>query len=114
MLAYEKLDGWKVCHELAVATYSATEHVIAEDEDDVVARLRHCALRAAGRLAFGAGSGDQRMLRSAVLHTLSWLSEFGYVLELAKSWALLSPANCANLDALRGRGAFYTARLLDP
>lgn len=26
MLAYEKLDGWKVCHELAVATYRATEH----------------------------------------------------------------------------------------
>jgi hypothetical protein len=38
MLAYEKLDGWKVCRELAVATYRATEHVIAEDEDDVIAR----------------------------------------------------------------------------
>jgi hypothetical protein len=49
-----------------------------------------------------------------VVQALSWLSEFGYMLELAKMWALLDAATCANLDALRGRGAFYTARLLDP
>lgn len=112
MLAYEKLDSWKVCHELVLATYRVTGHVLADDEDDVLRRLRRCALRSAGTLAFGAGAGDERQLRISAMRTLMWLSEYSYVLQLVKSWHLLRESDCANLDALRGRGAFYTTRLL--
>ena len=114
MLAYETQDGWKVCHELVVATYRATDEAILGDDDLILEGLRSCALRSAGRLAFGVGSGDTRMMRAAALETLGWLSEFAYHLKLAGLMALLKPSTCASLDALRGRGAFYTARLLHP
>ncbi len=114
MLVYEKLDGWKVCHELVLATYRATDEAIARDEDAIILRLRRCALRAVGRIAFGAGSGNRRMMYRAVMQALSWLSEFAYLLELAKARGLLAETSCTSLDALRGRGAFYTTRLLEP
>lgn len=111
MLAYEKLDCWKVCHELVLATYRVTGHVLHYDEDDVLRRLRRCAVRAASSLAFGAGAGDEGRLHTAAIRTLMWLSEYSYVLRLVKFWHLLKESECANLDALRGRGAFYTTRL---
>jgi hypothetical protein len=41
---------------------------------------------------------------------LMFLHEFGSVLETLKAQELLTPKVCDGLDALRGRGVFYTEK----
>lgn len=120
MPAFQNLDGWKVCQELVLATYQATDDLLeqresrnAVHEDDVFVQMRYCALRATGRIVFASAVGQGQMRRTAISQALMFLAEFGSALTIVQAQQLLTRETCASPDALRGRGAFYTQRLLE-
>ncbi len=112
MRAFEKSDGWKLCYDLTIATYEATEKRLEQEPNEILERLNYCALRAVGRIAYGNGSGDRRMLSHAVFQALSWLFEYREDLEVAVDRRLIERAAAEKLDSLRGRATFYTHKLL--
>lgn len=64
MMTYEKLDAWKACHALALAVLSATKQ--HKSEPELIRRLCLNAVAASGKLAFGSGTRNRRMFRTAL------------------------------------------------
>jgi hypothetical protein len=112
MMSYQKLDAWKSCHALTLAVYQATREFRARDPR-LVRRLCYTATRAGGRVAFGSGTRNRRMFRTAAARASGYLTEFAYDLSLARVMEVLPEKLCTQLDALRGRAAFYTSQLLN-
>jgi len=111
MQAYEKLDAWKVCHELTLGVYEATKAML-ETEPDIAHQLRLAALLAAAKLARGAGTGNKTMFRECAGMSAGHLSEVSYFLNIAHVMGSLSDTTRQKLDALRGRALFYLLKHL--
>ena len=113
MQAYEKLDAWKVCHQLTLGVYEATRPML-DTEPDIAHQLRLAALLAAAKLARGAGTGNKTMFRECAGMTAGHLSEVSYHLNIAHVMGFISDATQQKLDALRGRALFYLWKHLCP
>jgi hypothetical protein len=113
MPADEKLDSWKTCHALVLAVYKDTEEAV-EREPMTANRLRYLALRAAGKLAFGSGTGSRTMLRHAAEYSAGHLTELGHDLVMTEATGLLSKDRCERLQALCGRAHFYVLKHILP
>ncbi len=111
MPAYEELDAFKVCHELAIRTYRCAEQ-LDERDPELAAQLWSAALFASGRIARGAGFGSRRMFAFCLDRTLAALSELGYHLQMARTLDLVTEETVRQLKSLRGRAVFYTTKLL--
>ena len=112
MMTFEKLDAWKSCNELVLTAFKEIAASSGGDKD-VRQRLRATCLRAAAKVAFGAGTGSNKMFMQAVMRSAGYLSEFAYHLSIARVIGDLPEGLCAQLDALRGRASFYTWQLLN-
>ena len=106
MKAYEKLDAWKVCHQLTLGVYEATKPML-DSEPDIAHQLRLAALLAASKLARGTGTGNKVMFRECAGMSAGHLSEVSYHLNIAHVMGMISDATQQELDALRGRALFY-------
>ncbi len=106
MQSYEKLDAWKVCHQLTLGVYEATKPML-DSEPDIAHQLRLAALLAASKLARGAGTGNKTMFRECAGMSAGHLSEVSYHLNIAHVMGLIPDATQQKLDALRGRALFY-------
>jgi four helix bundle protein len=113
MIAYEKLDAWKVCHQLTLGVYEATKPML-EPEPDLAHQLRLAALLAAAKLARGAGTGSRVMFRQCAEMSVGHLSEVRYYLNFAHVMGFVSDQTRQKLDALRGRASFYIWKHLCP
>ena len=111
MLPFEKLDAWKACHALTLATYQAARDC-AKQDPQIARHLRYASSRSGAKLAFGSGTRNRRMFRSAVSRVAGYLAEFTYELSLARLMGVIPDKTCDQLDALRGRASFYTFQLL--
>ncbi len=109
-MPYEKLDAWKACHALVLATMRAVKG--RELEQDLLDQLCYTSIRSASKLAFGAGTQSRKMFLHSAERSAGYLSEFAYILNLARVMGALPDKVCTELDALRGRASFYTVRLL--
>ncbi len=112
MPRYEKLDSWNACHALVLAVLRETDGI--EREPLTVERLRYLALRAAGKIAFGSGTGSRTMLRRSAELSAGWLTELAYDLDLAEVMGVISRESCERLNALCGRAQFYVMKLVLP
>lgn len=110
MMAYQRLDAWKVCHELTLAVYRATKEFPVHG-DDLRGQLRHVALMAPAKLAHGAARQQRGTVRRCVDLAAGFLAELAYLLRVAREFGLLGNGQWQELDALRGRAAFYTWKL---
>lgn len=106
MISYERLDAWKVCHELTLGVYEATKPLL-DPEPDIAHQLRLAALLSAAKLARGAGTGSRIMFRQCAEMSVGHLSEVRYYLSVAHVMGLISETTRRKLDALRGRASFY-------
>lgn len=106
MQAYEKLDAWKVCHELTLGVYEATKAML-DTEPEIAHQLRLAALLAPAKLARGTGTGNRLMFRECAGMSAGHLSEVSYYLNIAHVMGSLSDGTHQRLDALRGRALFY-------
>ncbi|MEX0691300.1 MAG: hypothetical protein WD934_06625 [Gemmatimonadales bacterium] len=111
MKSFEKLDAWKVCHALVLATWKATKPIL-DTERELAHRLRYVTLRAAGRLAFASAVGGSPMFMTAVIRADGYIAEAGYVLDLLRVMGTVPDPTWQELDGLRGRASFYVTKLL--
>ena len=111
MLAYEELDAFKVCHELALRTYREAER-LNERDPELAAQLWSAALFASARIARGASFGRRRMFAFCLDRTLGALSELGFHLKMARTLDLVTEESARELEGLRGRAVFYTSKLI--
>ncbi len=111
MMSYERLDAWKVAHELAVAVYRATNGVAADRREDIVSQLRLVSILAPAKLAHGSSRRSRKTFRRFVEIAIGCLAELGYHVRLAGQVGLLSNSTVQRLDAQRGRAAFYAWKL---
>lgn len=111
MMTFEKLDAWRVCTDLYIAMRKATEPLL-ETEPDLALRLRFVTLRAPCRIARGTGSGRAAALVAGAGAALNYLSECGFLLGIARVVEAMPEETWCGLDALRGRAAFYTGKIV--
>jgi len=111
MPAYEQLDAFRVCHELALRVYRTAEQIDKRDPELAV-QLWSAALIASARIARGVGFRNRRMFAMCLDRTLAALAEVGYHLNVARTLDLLTEGTQQDLESLRGRAVFYTTKLL--
>jgi hypothetical protein len=113
MPTYADLDACKTCRALLLAIYQDCEEFRGRDAS-LADGLQRSALRAAGKLAFGRGTGSKRMLRHAAERAAGHLSKVGHDLAIAAALGLIEKERYQELDALRGRANFYVWKLILP
>lgn len=111
MMTYEKLDAWKVSHELVLAVWRATEKWSGPDGECLRDELRSVALLAPAKLANGSGRLTRKSFQRCVDLALGYLIELGYLLQRGEETGLLTGVRRRELDAVRGRAVFYTTKL---
>jgi four helix bundle protein len=111
MMAYEKLDAWKVSHELALAIYRSTDAPGTSKAQNLIHQLRDTAILAPAKLAHASVRRRSDKIQYIDL-ALGLLSELSYNLRMARELRLLSHHRWVELHALRGRAVFYTQKLL--
>ena len=111
MLAHQRLEAWKLCHELVLAVYDATNSFPKHELYGLTSQARRAAFSAAVNLAEGAAKRGPAEFRRFIDISIGSLAELAYVLQLAKDLNLLAPADWTRLESLRGRTGFVTWRL---
>lgn len=111
MTSYECLDAWRVCHELALAVYRATDRFSGDARDHHLERLRLAAILAPAKLAHGSARPSRRVFQRFVETALGYLVEVAYYIRLGRERAIFGQEDAQQLTALRGRATFYTWKL---
>lgn len=112
MLAYERLDAWKVSHELAIAVVGVVRSLPESQDNGLMGDLVRAAILAPAKIARGWGTHQRRMFLHCVAMASGHLAELSDYLRLAHETGLLPAEKWKELDAIRGRAAFYTGKLL--
>lgn len=111
MLPYERLDAWKVCHQLALGVYRATAAYPADERYGLTSQSRRAAASAAANLAEGSAKRGAREFRRYVDISLGSLAELAYLLLLARDLQLLADPVWQELHTLRERAGLLVWRL---
>ena len=111
MLAHERLHAWKVCHELVLAIYDATNAFPKHELYGLTSQARRAAFSAAVNIAEGAAKRGSSEFRRFIDISIGSLAELAYILRLVRDLKLVSEDDWKRLDALRGRAGFMTWRL---
>lgn len=111
MLAHERLHAWKVCHELVLAIYDATNSFPKHELYGLTSQARRAAFSAAVNIAEGSAKRGPSEFRRFIDISIGSLAELAYILRLVRDLKLLPEDHWKQLDALRGRAGFMTWRL---
>ncbi len=111
MLAHERLQAWKLCHELVLTVYEATKSFPKHELYGLTSQARRAAFSAAVNLAEGSAKRGSTEFRRFIDISIGSLAELAYILRLTRDLQLLSEENWRRVEALRGRAGFMTWRL---
>lgn len=111
MLAYERIEAWKLCHELVLAVYEATNSFPKHELYGLTSQARRAAFSAAVNIAEGSAKRGSAEFRRFIDISIGSLAELAYILRLVRDLSLLSVDDWTRLEALRGRAGFMTWRL---
>jgi hypothetical protein len=111
MMPFEKLDAFKVCHELTIAL-SKTAEEFEERDPGLAGEMALAALIASSRIARATGFHNHRMFSACLERSHAALSEISYFLNLARAFDFISADVHRDLESQRGRAAFYVMKLL--
>ena len=111
MLAHERLQAWKVCHELVLAVYEATKTFPKHELYGLTSQARRAAFSAAVNIAEGAAKRGAAEFRRFIDISIGSLAELAYILRVVRDLQLLPLDQWKRLDELRGRAGFMTWRL---
>jgi len=111
MLAHERLEAWKLCHELVIAVYDATKSFPKHELYGLTSQARRAAFSAAVNIAEGSAKRGATEFRRFIDISIGSLAELAYILRLTRDLKILSENEWKRLEALRGRAGFMTWRL---
>ena len=113
MQPFERLEAWKVSHELALAVYRATESFPRQELYGLTSQARRAALSIPTNLVEGSAKRGPAEFRRFLDISLGSLAELAYLLIFARDRRVLSREDWAELETLRKRSAFLVWRLYD-
>lgn len=111
MRAYERLDAWRRCHELVLATYRATETFPRSELYGLTSQARRAAVSAATNIAEGSAKRGPAEFARFLDIAIGSLNELAYILHLARDLGLLSPSDYSRLESVRAEAGILTWRL---
>ena len=77
MLAHERLEAWKLCHELVLAVYAATASFPKHELYGLTSQARRAAFSAAANIAEGAAKQGSAEFRRFIDISIGSLAELG-------------------------------------
>jgi len=101
MMPYRSLKAWQTCHQLALATYRATQSFPKAELYGLTSQMRRAAFSAAANIAEGAAKRGPREFRRFLDISLGSLSEISYAILFARELGYLSETDGNELDKLR-------------
>ena len=111
MTSYEKLDAWKLCHDLALSVYDVTEGFPADEWFGLTGQIRRASLSAPTNIAEGASLFGRREFARHLNISIGSLGEVSYLLRFCKDADLIGSVEFAELNELRERASIVTRRL---
>ena len=111
MSRYERLHGWRECHELALAIYRVTKRFPDDERYGLTSQTRRAAFSAAVNIVEGSARRSVKEFRRFLDIALSSLSEVGYALRFAREAGLLPEEDWSSLSDLQSRARFLTWQL---
>jgi four helix bundle protein len=111
MLPHERLQAWKLCHELVLAVYSATSSFPKYELYGLTSQARRAAFSAAANIAEGAAKRGSAEFRRFFDISIGSLAELAYTLRLARDLSFMDLDAWNRVDTLRRRAGFVTWRL---
>jgi len=111
MLAHERLQAWKLSHELVLAVYSVTASFPKHELYGLTSLARRAAFSAAAKIAEGAAKRGSAEFRRFLDISIGSLAELAYTLRLCKDLGLLSADDWNRVDSLRRRAGYVTWQL---
>jgi len=111
MKPYEKLDAWRLAHELALAIYRVTARFPKGQLYGVTAQARRAALSVPTNIVEGSAKRGHREFRRFLDIAIGSLAELSYLLRFARDLGILTPEDWTRLDTQRERVGIVTWRL---
>ena len=108
---YERLEAWKVSHQLALAVYRASKAFPKEETYGLTAQTRRAALSAPTNIVEGSARRGAPEFRRYLDIARSSLIELGYLLRFARDALMLPGHQYHELSNLVNRASFLTWRL---
>ncbi len=111
MMPYEKLQAWRVCHELALAVYQTTKAWPRSELHGLIAQARRAAFSPPVNMAEGAAKQGPLEFGRYLDIALGSLSDLSHTLRLARDLGYLSEPEWERMNLLRSRAGQLTWRL---
>lgn len=111
MIPYERLEAWRLAHELALAVYRTTKGYPKEELYGLTSQTRRAATSVPTNIVEGSARRGPREFRRYLDTARASLAELGYLLRLARDLQILPADACAELTNLLNRTGFLTWRL---
>ena len=108
MNSYERLEAWQAAHLLVLRAYRTTRGFPTDERYGLSAQLRRAAFSVAANIAEGSAKRGPREFRRFLDIALGSLAELRYAIRLVAELNLVSPEECAELEALRDRAGRLT------
>src|SRR6266576_1430310 len=101
MMPYQRIHGWKTCHQLALTTYRATQAFPKCEIYGLTSQMRRAAFSAPANIAEGSAKRGPKEFRRFLDTALGSLAELSYAILFAKELGYLSEPDWKELDDLR-------------
>ena len=111
MLAHERLEAWKLCHELVLAVYDVTRSFPREELYGLTSQARRSAFSAAANIAEGAAKRGPAEFRRFLDISIGSLAELAYILRLARDLKLVDSDRWSALERRRRQAGLMTWKL---
>ena len=111
MATHERLVAWRLCHELALAVYAASDRWPKAELFGLTSQARRAAHSAGANIAEGWAKCGRAELCRYLNITLGSLGELSYTLRLARDRKLLSEVEWTSLESQRGKAGAMVWRL---
>lgn len=101
MMPYQRLEAWRLAHQLALEVYRVTDAWPRTERYELISQVRRAGLSVPCNIAEGRARRGPRELRKYLDIALGSLSELSYLLLFARDRGLLAQSDWEVLDAVR-------------
>src|SRR5690242_21003667 len=98
MLAHERLQAWKLCHQLVLAVYDATKSFPKHELYGLTSQARRAAFSAAVNIVEGSAKRGPAEFRRYLDISVGSLAEIAYTLRVARDLNLLDEGRWSELE----------------